>query len=1076
MVHNFGGYRLNKALYAFIFLIFSSSYVFSQNSDLGRLHDRAYAVNENVICYQLVNKVFYKPKKFLKTDQIKIISTDDKNFKVGIIPEKYSIWGRPFRYSARPHSEYYKGQYVFLYLKNGLKKGAKYSIFFSTKHVYQLGKRNKFSKKNRIKAPVLEFKYGGDEVRSSSISVNQIGYLPNARKIGYVTQYAGVFDGDKKKLADVDFGKFESFSVRNLKTNKVSYKGKLTLSPKCIGKDNKAIADSLTQARVWEYEFTDLKEPGVYEVLVQGVGKSYTFAISEKIYNQVYGVLARGVFHQRCGTALTPEWTRHSHPACHVDDGIIPDTILYKKDSLDFFEQQVGKVCKAARGHHDAGDFGKYTYNGSLFASYILLPFEVMPEKLMFDASPVPEYNNKKADLLEEVKWELDWLSSMQDPTDGGVHIIVKPSHKYYEENVSGAKKFSQRRLWWKDIHVTASLASTFARAARTEAFVKLYPEESKQYLKQAKKAWEFCMENADDPHDPDDNLIKGHHYGLEGGALNEYLWMATELWLTTGEKKYHDYLLKSDIDTIIKNSSRWSWWPLFESWGFILNGYVYGKREGKDPTVYKKFKDAVISSADAGVNMQKDWAHRCSFANAAFRYKSWGWYFVADVATYHMLLASTIVDEDKAKAYHEAAYFNADNELGNNPDNFVSITGLGHKRIVDHVHQNSRFDGIIEPVPGIPNGFFPAKPTSADRSAPMWDFTHGEQPVSYRYVDAWTVAQEFTVPNHATTLMTYAMMSRNDQQKSGKPSLKLSVNGKSQVKGVAPFKVNFKADAKGASGKSIREYCWDIGNEDFASDKSFNYTFKKPGMYKIACSVTDEDGWMSYGYVNVLVKQKDLPNRGNVFEKTEDTVGLWQFDGNLNNEIEGGLSIKSNEGAFKFSDENLMWMASESGKAVQFTSPGEALIIEFKKNIMNDATVEYVEVEAIMCYEQDYLDGFGHSWNFILKNKHLPFFGRYNENWSAPKTVMENKDDEAKKLRDLKVLTEKVAPQPGWYKLSYKIDKVNNVSSISIDDKIVAQTAVVNKVGEHSYHTTLHIGGFKGKIDNLRIQMKVKK
>ena len=337
-------------------------------------------------------------------------------------------------------------------------------------------------------------------------------------------------------------------------------------------------------------------------------------------------------------------------------------------------------------------------------------------------------------------------------------------------------KSKAQRRLWWKEPNVTAAFAATLARASRTEAFKKLYPEPSKKYLQQAEKAWNFCMKNADNNGNPNPQVGK-FHYGAKNGGIDEYIWMAVELWLTTGEEKYHQYLKKQDIDKIVKDSWLWSWWPLHETYGMVIRAYVYGKRSGKDPVILKKFKDNILKAAASTMGWQKNWAIRSSFSNAPYKFKTWGWYFLSDVASYDLLLATTLVNKEKAKQFVNAACFNADQELGNNPDNFVSITGIGKKRITDHVHQNSRFDGIIEPVPGIPLGFFPARAGTHWHKLPMWDFTHGGLPISYRAIDAWTISQEFTVPNLATTIMTYAMLADAENGLSGAPSLTITAN-----------------------------------------------------------------------------------------------------------------------------------------------------------------------------------------------------------------------------------------------------------------------------------------------------------
>ena len=407
--------------------ILLSPLLFGQDSDLKRLKDSLNAIDNCVIEYQLVNKVFKTPARDLKIKNIKISSPNDPAFKSGVAPQSYSIWGRPIRYSARPGGGMFKGQYLYLFLPKNMKKGMIYQVKLANTNVYQLNKKNKFHKKGKMPAPEVQFTFEGDKNRSKAISVNQVGYLPEAPKFAYLTAYAGLKNGTKEKT-DIDFSKYKTFYIISSDTKKKVYQGNIKLSPVCQGKDGQVKKSRLSESRVWEMDFTKFQTPGSYRIKIPGVGMSYPFEISQKIYNYVFGVLTRGMYHQRCGYELTKKWTRHPHPACHTDDGLIPDVELYKDQTFDYLPQKSMVVQKCTHGHHDAGDFGKYTFNGSLFASSILLPFEVFPEKLKFDNSPIPESVNSKADLLEEVKWELDWLSGMQDPDDGGVHIVIKPA------------------------------------------------------------------------------------------------------------------------------------------------------------------------------------------------------------------------------------------------------------------------------------------------------------------------------------------------------------------------------------------------------------------------------------------------------------------------------------------------------------------------------------------------------------------------------------------------------------------------------------------------------------------------
>ncbi|OGV42856.1 MAG: hypothetical protein A2X48_10685 [Lentisphaerae bacterium GWF2_49_21] len=1036
------------------------------DSDTGVTSNEAYAVTGNVLAVKLTNMVLKKPEQDITAANVTVASKDDPEYSAGLKPDYLGYWVRPVRYSIRKNINI-KGTWIFLFMGKSLKPGKEYFVAVDESVKFEVldtetGKRDKLG--NPV-APKLSFVCSGDNGRSSALHVNQAGYLPETAKFAYLTQYCGWKNAEKDKLLDIDFSAFKEFNIIDDADGKPVYSGKIEISPACR-KGDEIVPDRLSESRVWEMNFSDFKKPGRYRIMVKGVGVSYAFSLDSKAYNQVYGTLYRGMYHQRCGTALASEFTRFTHPACHLDDARVPAVEEYKNDEADFYPQDTGKVLKCPRGHHDAGDYGKYLSSGALFAYFLLQPYEVFPERLQFDNSPGPEAGNGIPDIIEEAKWELDWISNMQD-ADGLCFTIVKPDpFMSYEDAVAGKPtvKFNkQRSLWWKDIQVTADFAAILSRAARTPEFAKAYPEDAKAYLEKAKKAWDACMKLTEKDGSPKD-LQPGHHYGHFLKAKDDYNWMAVELWLTTGEQKYHDYFLKHHDP---KEGWQWGWWPLFNHCGAATRAYVFGKREGKDPAKFKACQDDVLNAARNAVKWQKNWATRCSFPEEPYKYGRFGWIFLSDLATYNILTAIKLVDEKEKKDFLDAAVFNADQELGNSADDVVSITGLGYKRPIDHVHQLSRFDGIVEPVPGIPMGFHPCgyNRGTSDRQL-MASFTAGGLPIAYRYVDCWNVEQEFTVPILANTAIVYAYLSDQPGQKKGKPALKVSGNGKEKtVTGSAPFKVKLKAEAAGAAGKGIRSYYWDLQNEEMACDREFEYVFTVPGLYNVCCTVTDEDGWISYEYFEVKVSQPaaELPGRGEALKADADTLYLWHFDSDLNDAV-GKIPIKLTGNA-KQSDRNLMWMAKPSGKSIEMEQPEDGLQIEIPGNLIADKKYKSLRLEFLANYQEDHARGSPSSKIMFLECAWNCAMGVSRDIW-AGRGFFGDKDETAKK----KIL-DMVSPRPGWHLLAIGYDRSAGKGYVELDGK---KTEFELQQGGSGDKTVVSVGGFKGFIDELRISAKL--
>src|SRR5206468_1883281 len=101
---------------------------------------------------------------------------------------------------------------------------------------------------------------------------------------------------------------------------------------------------------------------------------------------------------------------------------------------------------------------------------------------------------NGVPDLLEECKWELDWLEQMQDPADGGVFGVILPRSGGYEQFFPPRE--SHRLFFPKDTVFTAAYAAALAHAGRSPLIRARYPREAARYLDRARRAWEFLEKN----------------------------------------------------------------------------------------------------------------------------------------------------------------------------------------------------------------------------------------------------------------------------------------------------------------------------------------------------------------------------------------------------------------------------------------------------------------------------------------------------------------------------------------------------------------------------------------------------
>ena len=224
----------------------------------------------------------------------------------------------------------------------------------------------------------------GDDsgVATNPIAINQIGYLPNAAKIA-------VMNGDA--IAD-------EASVIDCASGSEVFKGKVSTAVKTA-------ATGREEAR---FDFSSVTAPGTYKI-VSGSVESYEFKIGDGVYTEAFKASLRMFYLQRCGMELTADLAGDfSHPACHTEKA----TIFGTKDKID-----------VSGGWHDAGDYGRYVVSGAKAAADLMLAYSLYPEAFD-DALGIPESGNNIPDVLDEVKYELDWLFKMQN-SEGGVYHKV---------------------------------------------------------------------------------------------------------------------------------------------------------------------------------------------------------------------------------------------------------------------------------------------------------------------------------------------------------------------------------------------------------------------------------------------------------------------------------------------------------------------------------------------------------------------------------------------------------------------------------------------------------------------------
>ena len=150
----------------------------------------------------------------------------------------------------------------------------------------------------------------------------------------------------------------------------------------------------------------------------------------------------------------------------------------------------------------------------------------------------MPERGNRVPDILDEARWELEFLLRMQVPA--GEPLAGMAHHKIHDRNWTGLPMAphddpEQRELHPASTAATLNLAATAAQCARV--FAPYDAAFARRCLTSARTAYLAAKANPAVYASESDGNGGGAY--SDGDVSDEFYWAAAELYLTTGENRY---------------------------------------------------------------------------------------------------------------------------------------------------------------------------------------------------------------------------------------------------------------------------------------------------------------------------------------------------------------------------------------------------------------------------------------------------------------------------------------------------------------------------------------------------------
>lgn len=548
-----------------------------------------------------------------------------------------------------------------------------------------------------------------------AIKINQVAYAPNAEKVAVISGFSG----------NLLLNDSISLKIRRVSNDNVVYSAPLTL----------ATANDVDSGEsVWHADFSGLTSTGSFYASLDypGVDDSPAFSINSSPYDSLLVDAMRYFYIQRQGVALPAEY------AGPYSRGVgTPD------DASAHRLGDISDVRDVSQGWYDAGDYGKYVSPGAHAVHDLLWAFELYPSVFPDNQLNIPESGNGTPDILDEIRWELDWLMKMQDDATGGFYHMVQPTENMSPDEQTGARYIDDEVYGETDVKPTVATATTVAALAHAAAVFQPFDASyAAELLDSAEFGWQYLVANPDfiwtDYNDPyaDTSFVDA----------DNRLWAAAALFRATGDNQYESYFLnnyESVLSTMLSEGFLAAYGTTDSRLPALL---AYAAADDADASTVNRLRAGYTIWRNAVLDRQADSAWRTAVAEGQY------WWGSNMTVLNHALFVAVADDLFSFSGSADVDFSQGalDYILGVNPLQMTYVTGYGDNPLPTIYSNIFAYDNVAQAAPGYlsggPNVFtnemifseFPAKAIMPNTSS----FTTNENTVYWNSALVFVVAQ----------------------------------------------------------------------------------------------------------------------------------------------------------------------------------------------------------------------------------------------------------------------------------------------------------------------------------------------
>lgn len=493
------------------------------------------------------------------------------------------------------------------------------------------------------------------------IVADQFGYLPNGEKLAILRQPVLGFDGGASCRPG------PKLELVRLDTGKVALTGRAVPW-------NHGAVDPSSGDRAWTFDFTAVRTSGTYQVVdPERHVRSPAFRIASDVYRPIVKAAARMLFYQRAGFRKDARFAgaAWADGPSHVRPGQDLEARLFNRPG------DATTARDLHGGWYDAGDYNRYTSWAANDVVELLHAYLENP-RVWTDDFDIPESGNGVPDLLDEVKWELDWLTRMQNP-DGSLLSILGVSHASPPSAAKGPSFYGP-----PNTSSALAAAGAFALGAKVYGSTGRFADYGRELSRRAKAAWAWAIAHPDvtfrnnDPAAGSTGLGAGQQETDDSGRSRERLSAAVYLFDLTRDDAFRTY-----IDTHFREAHFIQHHAPTPSEAGVETALIYyAALPAASPAVAREIRQAWLH----GVGPKESWAAMRHPYAAYLPQYGWGSNSVEAEQGSILLETAALTDGASRQAFMDAASHYLHYLHGTNPLGKVYLSNMGGLRATNSV------------------------------------------------------------------------------------------------------------------------------------------------------------------------------------------------------------------------------------------------------------------------------------------------------------------------------------------------------------------------------------------------------